>query len=174
MKLQILNNKGVFEIHGHFIEEHADEVRSYFNNLLDTYYEIVICLKEVQQIDKFGISVLEFILKKSTKRCKTVFVLGEKNKRIRKKFKKQIFTRFLKMIIQVSFLKIKLSQEQLFMLSVFSSEWRELFLQSYSWSSFRSCKICGCCCINHFVISVIIFSNDISIGYCKILSNIRS
>lgn len=88
MKLQILNNKGVFEIHGHFVKEHAEVVRSYFNDLLDTYYEIVICLKKVQQIDNFGIGVLEFIVKKSTKRCKTIFILGEKNKRIRKKIRK--------------------------------------------------------------------------------------
>ena len=51
MNLQIFNNQGTFEIHGDFIEAHANIVRTYFSDLLDTYYEIVICLKQVKKID---------------------------------------------------------------------------------------------------------------------------
>ncbi|OUR98359.1 hypothetical protein A9Q86_15030 [Flavobacteriales bacterium 33_180_T64] len=87
MNLQILNNQGTFEIHGDFIEGNTDKVRQYFDNLLDRYYEIVICLKQVKRIDNSGLSVMKFITQKATKRSKTLFVLGDQNKRIIKKFK---------------------------------------------------------------------------------------
>ena len=88
MNLQILNNQGVYEIHGEFIGAHANIVRAYFNDLLDTYYEIVICLKRVKKIDHSGLGVMQFIVNKGAKRSKTIFVLGEKNVSIVKAFKK--------------------------------------------------------------------------------------
>ena len=88
MNLQILNNQGTFEIHGDFIEAHANIVKAHFNDLLDTYYEIVICLKQVEKIDNSGLSVMQFIVNKAAKRSKIIFVLGGKNKNIIKKFKK--------------------------------------------------------------------------------------
>ena len=88
MNLQILNNQGIFEIHGDFIEAHTSIVKAYFNDLLDTYYEIVICLKQVEKIDKYGLNVMQFIVNKASKRSKIIFVLGGENKNIIKKFQK--------------------------------------------------------------------------------------
>ncbi|GAA3612077.1 hypothetical protein Q4Q39_04620 [Flavivirga amylovorans] len=82
MNLEIVNNKGVFEIHGDFINEHTNQVATFFNNLLDTYYEIVICLKHVKQIDETAINVMKFISNKAKRRSKILFVLGNENKRI--------------------------------------------------------------------------------------------
>jgi len=87
MSLEILNNKGVFEIHGNLIKENKDQVFEFFNTLLDTYYEIVICLKKVKQIDDSGLKVMRFIQNKANKRSKILFVLGKENRRIFKKFK---------------------------------------------------------------------------------------
>jgi anti-anti-sigma regulatory factor len=79
MNLQILNNQGIFEIHGDFIQAHAYIARTYFNDLLDNYYEIVICLKNVDKIDNSGLDVMRYIVNKGRKRSKMVFVLGDKN-----------------------------------------------------------------------------------------------
>ncbi|WP_203258748.1 hypothetical protein [Hyunsoonleella ulvae] len=92
MDFQIINNKGVYELHGHFIEEHTFNVASYFNTLLDKYYEIVICLNGVKQIDKTAINVMRFIQNKAKQRSKTVFVLGKDNKKIKDKFKQANLT----------------------------------------------------------------------------------
>ncbi|OUR94597.1 hypothetical protein A9Q87_02885 [Flavobacteriales bacterium 34_180_T64] len=88
MELQIVNNKGVFEIHGHFVMENSNQVKDYFNTLLDTYYEIVICLKKVKKIDDAALNVMKFISDKATKRCKVLFVLGKENKKIKRKFRR--------------------------------------------------------------------------------------
>jgi len=84
MDFQIINNKGTFEIHGNLTVENTDYARAYFNTLLDTYYEIAICLKKVNKMDNSAISVLEFISNKAKKRSKTLFVLGRENKSIKK------------------------------------------------------------------------------------------
>lgn len=84
MDLQIINNKGTFEIHGNLTHENTNYAKDYFNMLLDTYYEVVICLKKVNKIDKPALSVLKFISEKAKKRSKTLFVLGEENKSIKK------------------------------------------------------------------------------------------
>lgn len=84
MDFQIINNKGTFEIHGNLTVENTNYTKDYFNTLLDTYYEIVICLKKVNKIDKSALSVLEFISNKAKKRSKILFVLGEENKSIKK------------------------------------------------------------------------------------------
>lgn len=86
MNINIINNKGVFEIHGSFTKENTPLIKDYFDNLLDTYYEIVICLKGVQEVDVFGLNVMKFITQKGVKRSKIVFVLGKKNKRIIRAF----------------------------------------------------------------------------------------
>lgn len=86
MTLKIINNKGVFELHGYFIERNTYKVANYFNALLDKYYEIVICLKGVQKIDKHALDVMQFITCKAKRRSKTVFVLGKDNKHIKDKF----------------------------------------------------------------------------------------
>jgi len=70
MELNIINNKGVFEIHGHFVKENTKQVADYFNTLLDQYYEIVICLKQVKEMDARALSVMRFISKKAKKRSK--------------------------------------------------------------------------------------------------------
>ncbi len=88
MDFEIINNKGVFEIHGNFTDEHTNQVADYFNTLLDTYYEIVICLKRVKQIDNTALNVMKFISDKAKRRNKILFVLGKNNKRIKKHFKK--------------------------------------------------------------------------------------
>lgn len=88
MNFEIINNKGIFEIHGDFINEHTNQVATYFNNLLDTYYEIVICLKNVKQVDETAINVMKFISGKASRRSKTLFVLGKENESISTQFKK--------------------------------------------------------------------------------------
>ncbi|AUP77641.1 hypothetical protein [Flavivirga eckloniae] len=86
MNLKIINNKGVFEIHGDFVNEYTNVVATFFNKLLDTYYEIIICLKNVKKIDERAINVMKFISDKAKRRSKTLFVLGEENKSINKQF----------------------------------------------------------------------------------------
>ena len=86
MNLEIINNKGVFEIHGYFTKENSTRVAEYFSDLLDTYYEVVICLKKVKSIDLAALHVLQSITKKAEKRSKVLFVLGKENKRIKKAF----------------------------------------------------------------------------------------
>ncbi|MDO5975141.1 STAS domain-containing protein [Flavivirga jejuensis] len=88
MNLEIINNKGVFEIHGDFVNEHTNRVATYFNRLLDRYYEIVICLEHVKQVDETAINVMRFIASKAKRRGKTLFVLGNENKRIHDQFNK--------------------------------------------------------------------------------------
>ncbi|WP_303317949.1 STAS domain-containing protein [Flavivirga abyssicola] len=87
MNFKIINNRGVFEIHGDFINEHTNQVATYFNNLLDTYYEVVICLNQVKRMDDTALNVMQFIAAKAKRRSKTLFVLGKENKRINKQFK---------------------------------------------------------------------------------------
>ncbi|NMH88734.1 hypothetical protein [Flavivirga algicola] len=87
MNFEIINNKGVFEIHGDFTKAHTNQVANYFNNLLDKYYEIVICLKQVKCIDDKALNVMRFIVAKAKRRSKILFVLGKDNKRINKQFK---------------------------------------------------------------------------------------
>ncbi len=84
MDFQIINNKGTFEIHGNLTQENTNTAKDYFNTLLDTYYEIVICLKSVNKIDQSALNVLEFISNKAKKRSKTLFVLGKENQSIKK------------------------------------------------------------------------------------------
>lgn len=98
MNVQIINNQGTFEIHGDFIEAQAYIVKAYFNGLLDTYYDIAICLKQVEKIDDSGLSVMQFIVDKAAKRSKLIFVLGGENKNIIKKFQKAKLSYILKMI----------------------------------------------------------------------------
>ncbi|MFI1743395.1 hypothetical protein [Thalassobellus sediminis] len=88
MNFEIINNKGVYEIHGDFTNDHTNKVETYFNNLLDTYYEVVISLKKVKQIDNKALEVMRFISEKAKRRSKVLFVLGKGNKRIRNQFKK--------------------------------------------------------------------------------------
>jgi len=88
MDFQIINNKGIFEIHGNLTLENTNYAKDYFNTLLDTYYEIVICLHKVKKIDKSALNVLKFISNKAKKRSKTLFVLGEENKAIKSKMTK--------------------------------------------------------------------------------------
>ncbi|GAA3612098.1 hypothetical protein Q4Q39_04605 [Flavivirga amylovorans] len=86
MNFKIINNKGVFEIHGHFTNANTNQVADFFNNLLDRYYEIVICLKQVKCIDSKAINVMQFITTKAKRRSKVLFVLGKDNIRIKKQF----------------------------------------------------------------------------------------
>lgn len=88
MNFEIINNKGVFEIHGNFTNANTNKVEDYFNTLLDTYYEVVISLKQVTQIDSNALNVMRFIADKAKKRSKVLFVLGKGNERIRKQFSK--------------------------------------------------------------------------------------
>lgn len=88
MNFEIINNKGVYEIHGDFINDHTNKVETYFNNLLDTYYEVVISLKKVNKIDNKALEVMRFISEKAKRRSKVLFVLGKGNKRIKTEFKK--------------------------------------------------------------------------------------
>ncbi|AXT20359.1 hypothetical protein D7030_04360 [Flavobacteriaceae bacterium AU392] len=88
MELNIINNKGVFEIHGHFVKENTYKVATYFSELLDTYYEIVICLKSVNKMDKTALNVMQFITNKAKRRSKALFVLGKNNTRIKNQFDK--------------------------------------------------------------------------------------
>ncbi len=87
MNLNIINNKGVYELHGQFVEATTYEVANYFNTLLDTYYEIVICLKGVTTIDKKALNVMQFITSKAKRRSKELFVLGKTNTKINEQFK---------------------------------------------------------------------------------------
>lgn len=96
MRLEIINNNGVFELHGHFVEANTYKVANYFNTLLDRYYEIVICLKGVQKIDASALNVMQFITTKGRRRSKTVFVLGKENKNIKDKFNKANLTNIFK------------------------------------------------------------------------------
>ena len=86
MNFEIINNKGVFEIHGHFTNAYTNQVADFFNNLLDKYYEITICLKQVRRIDSKALNVMQFIDAKAKRRSKILFVLGKENKRIKKHF----------------------------------------------------------------------------------------
>lgn len=88
MDFQIVNNKGVYEIHGDFTTTNTNEVAFYFSNLLDKYYEIVICLKKVRKFDDSALKVMQFLTNKATRRSKTLFVLGKNNKRITSLFNK--------------------------------------------------------------------------------------
>jgi anti-anti-sigma regulatory factor len=87
MSLEIINNKGVFEVCGEFTYENNRKVKEYFNDLLDNYYEVVMCLNKINKIDESAIDVLKFIYRKATKRNKVLFVLGRENKIIKKTFK---------------------------------------------------------------------------------------
>lgn len=96
MNFQIINNKGVYEIHGNFTNANIHEVANYFNNLLDTYYEIVICLKKVKCMDQSALGVLKRLVKKAKKRSKILFILGKENQRIISVFNKANLTRIFK------------------------------------------------------------------------------
>ncbi|TGV00666.1 STAS domain-containing protein [Flavivirga rizhaonensis] len=87
MNFEIINNRGVFEIHGDFTNTHTNQVATYFNNLLDKYYEVVICLNQVKRMDDKALNVMQFIAAKAKRRSKTLFVLGKENKRINEQFK---------------------------------------------------------------------------------------
>lgn len=87
MKLDIINNKGIYEIHGDFTSRNVFKVKDYFNYLLDHYYEIVICLNNVNKIDLSAMCVLKFIFKKAKKRSKVLLVKGRKNEKIKDMFK---------------------------------------------------------------------------------------
>jgi len=87
MSLEIINNKGVFEVCGEFTSENKGKVKEYFNNLLDNYYEVVMCLDKIKKIDESAIDVLKFIHRKAAKRSKVLFVLGRKNSTINSAFK---------------------------------------------------------------------------------------
>lgn len=87
MNFEIINNKGVFEIHGDFTKNHTNLVADYFNTLLDRYYEIVICLKQVKHIDNKAMDVMRFISAKAKRRSKVLFVLGKENKNIKRQLK---------------------------------------------------------------------------------------
>lgn len=88
MNFQIINNKGTFEIHGDFIDVHAHTTAIYFSTLLDTYYEVVICLKQVKRIDQNALNAIRFIAAKAKRRSKVLFVLGKDNAYVRKQFRK--------------------------------------------------------------------------------------
>lgn len=88
MNFEIINNRGTFEIHGDFIDHHTSTVANYFNTLLDTYYEVVICLKQVQRIDQNALNVMQFIAAKAKRRSKVLFVLGTDNVYVRQQFNK--------------------------------------------------------------------------------------
>jgi anti-anti-sigma regulatory factor len=87
MSLEIINNKGTFEICGEFTSENKGKVKEYFNDLLDNYYEVVMCLGKIKKIDESAVEVLKFIHHKAAKRSKVLFVLGKKNRIIKKTFK---------------------------------------------------------------------------------------
>ncbi len=87
MSLEIINNKGVFEVCGDFTSENKGKVKEYFNDLLDHYYEVVMCLENIKKIDESAIDVLKFIHKKATKRSKVLFVLGKNNTMIKRTFR---------------------------------------------------------------------------------------
>jgi len=87
MPLKIINNKGIFEVCGEFTSENKGKVKEYFNNLLDNYYEVVMCLNKINKIDESAIDVLKFIHRKAAKRSKVLFVLGKKNTTIENAFK---------------------------------------------------------------------------------------
>mgnify|MGYP000033794921 CR=1 FL=1 len=87
MSLEIINNKGTFELAGEFTSENKGEVKEFFNDLLDKYYEVVMCLNKVKKMDESAIDVLKFIHKKARKRSKVLFVLGKKNTLVKKTFK---------------------------------------------------------------------------------------
>ncbi len=87
MNLEIKNNQGVYEIHGDFINEQTNQVAIYFNKLLDTYYEVVVCLKHVTKVDETALNVMKFISDKAKRRSKVLFVLGEENLSICEQFK---------------------------------------------------------------------------------------
>ncbi|RNC86512.1 MAG: STAS domain-containing protein [Winogradskyella sp.] len=96
MNLEIINNVGTFEIHGDFTGANTDIVESYFNKLLDTYYEVVLCLKQVQQIDSNALKVLQFITAKAKRRSKVLFVLGKENAIVFQELKKANLTKIFK------------------------------------------------------------------------------
>ncbi|WP_299260267.1 STAS domain-containing protein [uncultured Aquimarina sp.] len=87
MKLQIINQKGTYEINGDFTGLNNHLVKDHFNYLLDHYQEVIMCLKKVKKMDKRAIRVLQIIHKKAVKRGKILFVLGKKNKNIVPTFK---------------------------------------------------------------------------------------
>jgi len=87
MSLEIINNKGTFEVSGEFTSENKGKVKEYFNDLLDNYYEVVMCLNKIKKIDESAIDVLKFIHKKASKRRKVLFVLGKNNRLIKKTFR---------------------------------------------------------------------------------------
>lgn len=88
MNFEIKNNKGVFEIHGDFTNTYSNQVANYFSTLLDRYYEIVICLKQVRCMDETALNVMQFISAKAKRRSKVLFVLGEDNENINRQFNK--------------------------------------------------------------------------------------
>ena len=87
MSLEIINNKGIFEVSGEFTSENKGKVKEYFNKLLDNYYEVVMCLNKTKIMDESAVDVLKFIHKKAAKRSKVLFVLGKDNRIIKKTFK---------------------------------------------------------------------------------------
>jgi anti-anti-sigma regulatory factor len=90
MNFKIINNQGTFEIHGDFIDANTHTAALYFNKLLDTYYEIVICLKHVKQIDQNALNVMQFITAKAKRRSKVLFVQGKENICVSKQLKNSL------------------------------------------------------------------------------------
>ena len=88
MNFEIINNVGRYEIHGDFTGANTDIVATYFNTLLDTYYEVVICLKQVKLIDNNALEILQHITEKAKRRSKILFVLGKENSYVFQEFKK--------------------------------------------------------------------------------------
>jgi len=80
MNFQIHNRQGTFELNGHFNATNTEKVKEHFNYLLDHYEEVIMCLNNVNKIDRKALEVLNDIYKKSVRRSKILFVLGSKNK----------------------------------------------------------------------------------------------
>lgn len=87
IELQITNRKGTYEINGNLTKENISLVKDQFNYLLDHYEEVIMCLKQVQQMDVNAITVLKTLYYKANKRGKVLFVLGKENKKIKEVFK---------------------------------------------------------------------------------------
>lgn len=87
MNLQIINNKGTYEISGNLTRPNIEIVQEKFNHLLNHYDEIIMSLDHIEKIDDFGIEILKQLRLKALKRSKILFVLLRSNRQLLSKLK---------------------------------------------------------------------------------------
>ncbi|WP_378186549.1 hypothetical protein ACE939_15260 [Aquimarina sp. W85] len=96
MSLQIINNKGVYEICGNLTRQNLSLVHEKFSHLLNHYEEVVMSLDFIEKIDNYGLELLKSIRLKALQRSKVLFVLIKSNNHLLATLKRRKSTYILR------------------------------------------------------------------------------